>query len=504
MKVLVILGHPRKDSYCAALANEYIKGAEDAGAIVKTLILSEMNFQMNVVVPSPQHQYLEEDILRAKELIIWSEHLVFVYPTWWGNVPALLKAFLDRTIMPGFAFRELQPDAYDKLLKGRSAQLITTMDTPLFVYKLFYGSPGTKALENATLKFCGIFPVRKLYFTPIKHSGEEQKQKWLQQTYRQGKALQYGVLSPWEKFWKKAGPWIQAIRLQFYPMTFFAYGIGAFAAEVMGYGFSWFIFLLGYVYLFLLEVAVVFSNDYYDYSSDSKNKNFSPFSGGSRVLVENLIPVKRFKKAINYILFFCAVLLCLIAFLSPAPAYILLPFIILLSLIALFYTWPPVKLSHRGLGEVTVGFTHSLAIILCGYIFQGGNITDSLPILISTPLFFSIVPAIIMSGMPDYEADKAAGKVTLVVLLGKTKATLVAILSVVVASLTAIFLNGRVEIIGAYGNEIILTSIHAFILIRMLWIFMNKKEKPERIDAIMGVSLLYIMWFVLIPFIRLA
>jgi putative NADPH-quinone reductase len=33
----------------------------------------------------------------ARELILWAEHLVFVYPTWWGTMPALLKGFLDRT-----------------------------------------------------------------------------------------------------------------------------------------------------------------------------------------------------------------------------------------------------------------------------------------------------------------------------------------------------------------------------------------------------------------------
>ena len=130
MKILVILGHPRKDSYCAALADAYSRGALEAGVDVKRLSIADLYFEMNVLVPAPQSQHVEDDIRQAKELILWADHLVFVYPTWWGSVPAMLKAFLDRVLVPGFAFRELQFDAFEKLLAPRTAQLITTMDTP--------------------------------------------------------------------------------------------------------------------------------------------------------------------------------------------------------------------------------------------------------------------------------------------------------------------------------------------------------------------------------------
>lgn len=503
MNVLVILAHPRKNSFCGALANEYIKGAEESGAFVKVLHLIDMQFEMNVFVSSPEKQYLEPDILMAKELISWADHLVFVYPTWWGNVPALLKAFLDRTMMPGFAFREIQYDTFDKMLKPKTAQLITTMDTPLFVYKLIYGSPGTKALVNATLKFCGISPVRKMYLSPVKHSNQNQKNGWLHKAYLQGRKLQYGILTGTEKFCYRLMPWIKAIRLQFYPMTFMAYGAGSFAAHYMGHHFNLLLFLIGYLYLFLFEVAVVFNNDYYDYESDVRNKNFSPFSGGSRVLVEKLIPLEKFKRAINRLLIACGIIFIIIIFLSTTSASILIPLIVLLSFLAWFYTAPPIKLSHKGFGEVTVCFTHSFAIILCGYVFQGGHLLDALPYYISIPLFFSIFPAIIMSGMPDYDADKEVGKETLVVKLGKERATMLAIVCVIIAVVSAIFLKLSGILNAIYGNEIYIVILHAAILISMLYKFMNKKNKPNRIDGIMTVALMFILWFVLIPFIRL-
>ncbi len=503
MKVLVILGHPRKDSYCAALADEYIRGAKDAGTEVKSLLLADMQFEMNVVVPSPQHQHLETDIIKAKELILWSDHLVFIYPTWWGNMPALLKAFLDRTIMPGFAFRELQFDSFDKLLSPRTGQLITTMDTPLFVYKLFNGAPGTKAMIHSTLNFCGVQPVRKMHLSPIKHSTPEKKEKWLRDVYQKGRNLENGVLTWSEKIWKKISPWIKAVRLQFYPMAFFAYSIGAFAASNFHFGFDLLVFLLGYLLLFLLEVIVVYSNEYHDKETDELNHHYSPFTGGSRVLVSGLISGSALKKAIRYLLILSLFITGIVVFLSSAPLIISSLMIFGFFAIAMSYTAPPLKLSYNGMGEIVVGFTHSFALVLCGFVFQGGNIDHIYPWLLSFPLFLSIIPSIIMAGIPDYFADKQAGKRTLSVRFGRTRVTYLACIFVFFSSLSAIMLKEFGFLADAYGNIIYLTFIHALLLVKMLYKYARKKEKPNRIDGILVISLLYIMWFALIPFIRL-
>lgn len=503
MNVLVILGHPRKDSYCAALAKEYIRGAKEVGVNVESLILADMRFEMSVVVPSPQYQHMEDDVLRAQELIKWADHLVFVFPTWWGNMPALLKGFLDRVLTPGFAFREIQPDAFDKLLSPRTAQLITTMDTPVLVDRLFNGAPATKALTNATLKFCGIKPVRKMLLSPIKHSTTAKKQQWLLDAYQQGRNLENGVLTPWEKMWRKIAPWIQAIRLQFYPMTFFAYGMGAFAFSKLYGWFDLLVFVLGYVLLFLIEVIVVFSNDYYDRETDKLNRFYSPFSGGSRVLVNGLISESAIKKAIKFLFVISGIITVAVAVLSATAFYQVGLMITVLFLIAISYTAPPLKFSYNGWGEIVVGFTHSFAVILCGFVFQGGSIGTALPWLLGVPLFFSIIPSIIMSGVPDFTADKQAGKGTLVVRLGKNGAAYLAGFFVLLSIVFTLFFKESVQLNEIYGNMIYIAMLHAIWLLVILYKFVRAKKKPNRIDGIMAVSLSYIMWFALVPFIKL-
>src|SRR5688500_5896886 len=131
MKVLVINGHPRKDSLSEALVNAYIEGAGSAGTNVKKLTLYELSFDLNVTEFSPKKQFIEPAIQQAQELISWADHLVFVYPTWWGTLPALLKGFIDRVFTEGFAFNNIEGGTgYAPLLSGRTAQLITTMDSP--------------------------------------------------------------------------------------------------------------------------------------------------------------------------------------------------------------------------------------------------------------------------------------------------------------------------------------------------------------------------------------
>ena len=248
MKVLVILGHPRVDSLCGALADAFCDGVSSAGVTLRRLNLSELDFDPYLHMPSPNDQALEADLEQARELVHWADHLVFVYPTWWGTTPALLKGFLDRLMSPGFAFRTCAGGiGYEGLLKGRSAQLITTMDTPPLIHRLLYREPGRNAMARATLGFCGIRPVRAVAFGSVKDASGEQREAWLERANRLGRQLARGRITPGEKVRHKAGAWLKAVRLQFYPLTWVDYAIGALAAAPGQGVFGDPVFWLGYL-----------------------------------------------------------------------------------------------------------------------------------------------------------------------------------------------------------------------------------------------------------------
>lgn len=181
-RILVVLGHPADDSFCGAVSAAYCAGAQGAGHEVRVLHLGALDFDPVLRHGYRQIQPLEADLLQAQQSIEWAQHLCFVYPIWWGGVPALLKGFLDRVFVPGFAFKYRPGKAFpEQLLKGRSARMLVTMDTPPWYFKWVYRMPGVHQMRKTTLEFCGVKPVRTLAFGPILGSTDKQRADWLQQ-----------------------------------------------------------------------------------------------------------------------------------------------------------------------------------------------------------------------------------------------------------------------------------------------------------------------------------
>ncbi|MGJ7458967.1 NAD(P)H-dependent oxidoreductase [Halomonas sp. RA08-2] len=505
IKVLVILGHPRTDSLCGALADAYGEGALAAGAQLQRLDLATLAFDPHLHTSSPNDQRLEADLSRARELVAWAEHLVFVYPTWWGSVPALLKGFLDRLMAPGFAFSTCEGGiGYQGLLNGRSAQLITTMDTPPLIHRLLYREPGRNAMARATLGFCGVRPVRSLALGSVKEASLAQRQAWLARANRLGRELARGRITPRERLTHKTGAWLRALRLQFYPMTWVAYAVGGLAASPSGGVFGNPVFWLGYLCLFLLEVATVLINEVVDLRTDRANRFFSTFTGGSRVLVEGVLSLREVKAGIIVALLGLVgstAWLLGVAAVSPAAVIGVLG---VLAVLALGYTLPPLMLSYRGLGELDVAVTHSIGVLLCGFVFLGGGWRDPLPWLLSLPLLLAILPSITLSGLPDLEADADVGKRTLAVRLGHRGAVWVALVFTLLATACALAWSLTGLAAGAYGGIALVVVPHGAWLAWRLTRQLRAARPPGRIDGLMAVSLGYVLWFGLWPLFRLA
>src|SRR5690606_38857672 len=138
--------------------------------------------------------------------------------------------------------------------------------------------------------------------------------------------------------------------------------------------------------------VVVFNNEGHDQKTDQLNRNFSPFAGGSRVLITGAITEQAMKKAMRQLTLVYGILAATVSALSPNLWFVNLMLATVVFLVAISYTAPPIKFSYRGLGEFIVGITHSFAVILCGFVFQGGGITQELPWLLGLPLFLAIIP----------------------------------------------------------------------------------------------------------------
>lgn len=189
-KVLIIQGNPIANSYGSQLAEVYARGAAESGAEVRELVLAELEFDLNLSGGYKGKQPLEPDLQKAQELISWADHLVFVYPNWWGGMPALLKGFIDRVFLPGFAFKYRKNSPLpEQLLKGKTARLIVTMDSPYVYYRFYLGQPGHQMMKHSILKFCGVGSVRATNITQLRKMPEAARKQWLERVHRMGRKL---------------------------------------------------------------------------------------------------------------------------------------------------------------------------------------------------------------------------------------------------------------------------------------------------------------------------
>ena len=499
-RILIVIGHPRGDrSLSAAIAASYAAGARAQGsAQVRLQDLSATRFDPHVRSPSPRDHVLEPDLESLRGQIEWASHLVFVFPTWWGTMPALLKGMLDRVLMPGWAFRLTDGGTgYEGCLTGRTAEIITTMDTPGWVYRVLYGAPGYRALARATLGFCGIEVRRITRFGPVRDSSPEQRKAWLARARVLGGLAAVGRTQARHAVRRQLLAWLGALRLQFYPMTLLAYLLGALAAmRPLDSRTFW----LGYGMLFFVEAATVFSNEVIDEPSDRQNRHYGPFSGGSRVLIEGKLTRSALQTA--SVVSSATALMLLVALGAYDRASSLTVTVLgATSILAVGYTLPPLRLCYRGLGEITVALTHSFGALYAGYLLQSGDIASGVPFALSVCLATAILPSILLAGVPDAEADRQTGKRTAAVVLGVPRtcalATGFTVLSAVMPALLALTGAPYLQALAWVA------PVHAGTIVYLLHERRHRLDRSQRIDALLVASLGYILWFVLLPMLEI-
>lgn len=190
MKITAIDGHPGTDRLVTALMDRYLNAAADAGAEIERFTLRDMKFDPILHEGYKKRQDWEPDLEKAAKSIQDSDHLLLGFPLWWGGQPALLKGFLDRVFLPGYAFKYHKDDPmWDRLLEGRSANVLITADTPELFLRLSYGAPVLKQTKGQILGFSGFKPVKQYYFAPIRKKRPENFEKWFRVAELRGRKI---------------------------------------------------------------------------------------------------------------------------------------------------------------------------------------------------------------------------------------------------------------------------------------------------------------------------
>lgn len=190
-RIVVIQAHPdpARGHFCHALAKAYIDAAREAGHRVDLVELAQLDIPFLVSQHEWEHEAAPASLRPAQALIGEADHYVFIYPLWLGDMPALLKAFLEQVYRPGFAFGDGAMGMTGKRpLKGKSARVFVTMGMPAFFYRWFYRAHSLKNLERNILRFIGLRPVRSAIIGNVAGKNAGERERWLARARKLGAA----------------------------------------------------------------------------------------------------------------------------------------------------------------------------------------------------------------------------------------------------------------------------------------------------------------------------
>lgn len=187
-RILIIQGHPDPDRrhFGYALSAAYAEGARRAGHEVDEIDVSTIDFSLLRTAaeffdgePTPAIATCQQSIARA-------QHVVFFYPLWLGDMPALVKGFLEQVFRPHFCGQKVKLSPFSHLLRDKSAHVVVTMGMPALVYRLFYRAHSLRSFEMNILGLVGFSPIRHTIVGGIEQGGTRRQAARLRRMERLG------------------------------------------------------------------------------------------------------------------------------------------------------------------------------------------------------------------------------------------------------------------------------------------------------------------------------
>lgn len=219
-------------------------------------------------------------------------------------------------------------------------------------------------------------------------------------------------------------PWLKAARLPSQTYIFLPLLLGEAIAVGQGVRFSLEMFVLVHLFGLCIQLYIVFANDYADRETDRRNLTFTPFSGGSRVLVDGDLEPNQLLMGAGIL----AVASVLVGGVISMASQAVLPVCLAMTgvLLLWMYSFTPVRLSYRGGGELLQMIGVGIVLPLMGYSAFSGSVSDFpwavLPIILPTQLACAVGTAV-----PDEPSDREDRKRTVPVLIGSIPARILVV-----------------------------------------------------------------------------
>jgi 1,4-dihydroxy-2-naphthoate polyprenyltransferase len=321
--------------------------------------------------------------------------------------------------------------------------------------------------------------------------------------YNEGeaKSYTYELGHPVKAIVRKTSAFVQLGRLIFLLGGVVFYNLGVVIAQYAGadpdrVSWGW-----GQLIVTTIQLMVHYSNDYFDIAADRENATSTRWSGGSRVLVLEILP-PRTALVTAIVLLVIALLGTFLLYLAAYPGPLALPIIGLAIFVSWFYSAPPLRLHSQRIGEPCAALVVAALTTIIGYYLQTKRL-DLLPVLAVLPLFFLQLAMLLRVSVDDIKGDTLVGKHTLAVYLGFSS-TLRLIIGCLLLSYVVPLLLIQLGLVPATLSALFLTLPLGGLIIWYTVIEIRMASPQRRIVTFLTIALLVSSGLIELSAFRLA
>jgi len=179
----IVFAHPWHGSFNKAILDTATKELQNNKTAYQVIDLNKDGFSPvmteNELALYARGESQDPSVNKYQSMLKVTDRLVFIFPLWWYDVPAVLKGFFDKVMLKDFAWTESGTGLKGKLTHIQSAMVITTAQSPKWYIKYFAGNTIQSTFIRATLKGIGIKNVKWLHCSDISHGASEKRKAFL-------------------------------------------------------------------------------------------------------------------------------------------------------------------------------------------------------------------------------------------------------------------------------------------------------------------------------------
>ncbi len=184
MNHLIIYSHPNPASFNHAIYETVLNVLKQKGQSVRIRDLYALHFDPVLRATdfeAAQQGKVSRDVEIEQDHVRWAQVLTFIYPIWWGGMPAITRGYIDRVFFKGFAY-DYDANGAVALLPGKKVYIINTLGAPLSAYEasgMFKSMEQT--IDKETFQFCGMEVIGHKYFGSVATVTDEERKKMLEE-----------------------------------------------------------------------------------------------------------------------------------------------------------------------------------------------------------------------------------------------------------------------------------------------------------------------------------